>query len=102
MQDIDYMTRRDCELYHKLYETYFANDKKSIENLTNAGMESAMTQTRIMTILEQNGERLAKIETDIEAFKDKPGKRWETIVMFVISTIVGGCIVYIMDLFLRQ
>ena len=48
----------------------------SVERLTN---QQATTETRISTLT-----------TDVDGLKEKPAKRWETVVAAIISALIGA------------
>ena len=48
---------------------------------------------RIVTKQEEQDKRINKIEEKVDELRDKPGKRWDTIVTAVLTAVVGALIV---------
>ena len=48
---------------------------------------------RIVTKQEEQDTRINKIEEKVDELRDKPGKRWDTIVTAVLTAVVGALIV---------
>ena len=48
---------------------------------------------RIVTKQEEQDKRINKIEDKVDELRDKPGKRWDTIVTAVLTAVVGALIV---------
>ena len=42
-------------------------------------------------------DNITEIKTDIKEIKDKPAKRWDSVVDKAIMTVLGGIILYIMS-----
>lgn len=69
-------------------KTLFTHDSQQQEllNTVNALARSVDRQT---VVLEQQGKDLARLQTDVTALKDKPAKRWDTVIVAIITAIVG-------------
>jgi len=48
---------------------------------------------RIVTKQEEQDKRINKIEEKVDELRDKPGKRWDTVVTAILTGIVGALIV---------
>lgn len=77
---------KKAEINSKQHQRYF-DDFKQI------AVSDGITQERYATILKA----VESIQTDLGEIKDKPGKRWETIVLGVI----GAVVVFVMGFVLK-
>lgn len=69
-------------------KTLFNHDSQQQE-LLNTVNTLARSVDRQTVILEQQGKDLNRLQTDVSALKDKPAKRWDTVIVAIITAIVG-------------
>ena len=59
--------------------------------------DALLISVKELAIREQNVENDVKeIKGDVKEIKDKPGKRWDSVIDKIIFTIVGGIVSYIL------
>lgn len=59
--------------------------------------DALLFSVKELAIREQNVENDVKeIKGDVKEIKDKPGKRWDSVIDKIIFTIVGGIVSYIL------
>ena len=69
-------------------KTLFKHDSQQQE-LLNTVNSLARSVDRQTVVLEQQGKDLSRLQTDVAALKDKPAKRWDTVIAALIAALVG-------------
>ena len=69
-------------------KTLFKHDSQQ-EELLNTVNALARSVDRQTVVLEQQGKDLQRLQTDVTALKDKPAQRWDTVIVAIITAIVG-------------
>ena len=69
-------------------KTLFTHDaqQQALLNTVNALARSVDKQ---MVILEQHSRDMGRLQADVTALKEKPGKRWDTLIAAAIAALVG-------------
>ena len=87
-----FMTKRECDIFHKQYEQFFSHDRAKLEKHDESIAEIALRQMEVLTTLKVHNDTLNQHAIRIAETEAKAGKKWETMVMFISSTIIGGLI----------
>lgn len=87
---MDEIERLRIEL-NKLDEHNISAHKEMYERLGKLENQSPKTEFQLTQILKM----LEKMETDINSLKDKPARRWESLVAVIISCIATGAITFL-------
>lgn len=69
--------------------------EKSIRSLEQRQTDYAVEQAKINTQLSNALVTLGEIKSSIEQIKEKPAKRWDSIVATVISVVVTAFVTYL-------
>lgn len=64
----------------------YNTQQQELLNTVNALARSVDRQT---VVLEQQGKDLNRLQTDVNEIKAKPSKRWDTVIVAIITAIVG-------------
>ena len=90
-----------AELEKKLDEHIASNDArfdKLDTKLTTYQIETIKEMVKNTTLLEQFGGTLSSVLSKVEVLKDKPAKQYESIILIVVSALVGGGLTIIFNL----
>lgn len=64
----------------------YNTQQQELLNTVNALARSVDRQT---VVLEQQGKDLNRLQADVNEIKSKPSKRWDTVIVAIITAIVG-------------
>lgn len=68
---------------HRIDE--LSNDLKNLNDLT--------ASVKVLATKQENVESdVREIKTDVKALTEKPGKRWDTVVMAIVTALVAGLV----------
>ncbi len=67
----------------------------NLEKLTESVNKLAISLERLTAQQTATEQRVETIAGDVEAIKEKPAKRWDTVIAAVISAIVGAGIAFL-------
>lgn len=91
---------RECE--HRLTEVedLAKSNQHRIDEMEKRqdNLDDLVSTVKVLADREERVEDDVKeIKGDVKSMKDKPGKRWETIVNNIIWAVVGAVIVYLLN-----
>ena len=66
------------------------------ERLADSVQDLALSVRDLVNAQQTTDKKLTGLCSDVAAMKEKPGKRWELLVMDVLKVIVGGVVGYLM------
>lgn len=67
---------------------------ESISGLTETVQKLAVSVERLTLTLKGTEEKVTDIKSDIDEIKEKPGKRWESMVTTILTIIITACATY--------
>lgn len=70
--------------------------EREISAVEDRAADAAQTQTAISTKLNMVIENLGKVQQSIEDLKDRPGRRWETVISALIGAAVTAFVAFIL------
>lgn len=77
------------------HKTLFRRIEKA-ERLTDSVNELALSVRDLVNAQQTTDKKLTGLCSDVAEMKEKPGKRWESIVMDVLKVIVGGVVGFLL------
>ena len=67
----------------------------NLEKLTDSVNKLAISLERLTTQQTVTEQRVETLTVDVEAIKEKPAKRWDTVIAAIISALVGAGIAFL-------
>ena len=77
------------------HKTLFRRIEKA-ERLTDSVNELALSVRDLVNAQQTTDKKLTGLCSDVAEMKEKPGKRWESLVMDVLKVIVGGMVGFLL------
>ena len=77
------------------HKTLFRRIEKA-ERLTDSVNELALSVRDLVNAQQTTDKKLTGLCSDVAEMKEKPGKRWESLVMDVLKVIVGGVVGFLL------
>lgn len=97
--------KTDCELYKSKIDKLEHITEKQEERIQALEKNNAKTDfqfEQIMKILDKlNNVTIPQLTAEIQAIKDKPAERYNTIVVAVVTSVVGGIVGFIVSNLLK-
>lgn len=95
----------DCKVYKDKVDNLIVTTKEQEKRITQLEMSSMKTDTQYNEIMKTLNKlidvTIPELSKEIQEIKEKPAKKWDTIVAGIIGAIAGGIGTFIINMFTK-